>query len=647
MQQCADKPEPQPADSSLEVVDDVGVLSLSADVFVDLQPRERMLAYWLSQAAVAGDPITYDQRSRFGLPIKALADGVMQRIGAVDAASRPKVELFAKRVWINKGIYDVRTSAKLPMPLAPEELASAVKAAFRAGAKYDGIGSESDLDKLLASLQRVLFDPAFEPFAVSRNPPQGQDPITASADTYYEGVTLRDLAGYSEKHPLNSRVVKKGDRLVEEVYRTTPPGLYAAELGRIVEALQHALPLSGDKQRSALQELIRFFQTGEPEHFARYNKAWVKDDPAVDAVIGFIETHGDPRGVHGEFEGAVFTPDPKRTALMKKVAAEAPYFEQRLPWPDAYKRTQFPPPVANAVVPLTLTGGAGPISPAGINLPNDQAIRQRDGSKSFLLTTINDAVSDVYTTALVSSFTDDPGIAPEIRRCAPSVREAMVMLHEITGHGSGRLSPSLPQDPRGALRDAGAALEEARADLVALLLAWDPKVVELGLLPDVGCARMMAQTYPAQFLFRLRSPGPTIGNDHLRAASLIVRYAMDKGAVREVQRNGDVYLPVVDYDLWRKAVGELLAEVMRIEAEGDHAKGKELLERYATQVIPAWRDSSVRRAKALGTPSRFAFVSPRIKPLRDDKGNMTDATVVDSLTLTQTALVDAGKMELP
>jgi dipeptidyl-peptidase-3 len=631
----------------MEIVDDMGVLQLSADVFVDLQPRDRMLAYWLSQAAVAGDPITYDQRSRYGRPIKTLVDGMMQRLDAIDAPVRPKVELFAKRVWINKGIYDARTSNKLPTPMTSEELAAAAKAAFRAGAKFDGIASESALDAVLASLQRVLFDPGFEPFTVAKNPPQGQDPITASAATYYEGVTLQDLTGYSEKHPLNSRIVKKGPRLVEEVYRITPRGLYAPELEKMVEALQHALPLAGDKQRASLEHLIRYFQSGEPGEFTKYNKAWVKDDPSVDAVLGFIETYGDPRGVHGEFEGAVFTPDPKRTALMKKLASEAPYFERRMPWADAYKRAEFTAPVANAVVPLTMTGGAGPISPAGINLPNDQAIRQTDGSKNFFLTTINDAVSDVYTRALVSSFTSDPAMAAEIRRCAPSVREAKVMLHEITGHGSGRVSPALQQDPKAALRDVGAALEEARADLVALFVSWDPKVIELGLLPDAGCAQMMAQTYPAQFLFRFRAPGETIENDHLRAGSLIVRYAIEKGAVREVVRDGDVYLPVVDYDLWRKAVGELLAEVMRIKAEGDYAKGRELIDRYATKVDPAWRDSSIRRARSLGTPSRFAFISPRIKPLRDDKGELMDATIVDSLTLTQTALVDAGKMELP
>jgi len=647
MQQCTETPAAAPPDVSMERVDDVGVLALSADVFVDLQPRERVLAYWLSQAAIAGDPITYDQRSRFGRAIKVLVDGVMQRLDVVDAAVRAKIELFAKRVWINKGLYDVRTSRKLEPPLTSQELAGAVKAALRAGAKFDGISREEDLDVLLASVQRSIFDPSFEPMLVVKSPPAGMDAISASASSYYEGVTLQDLAGYTERHPLNSRVVKRGPRLVEEVYRITPRGLYAAELERMVGALQQALPLAGAPQRTALEHLIRYFQTGDPEAFTRYNKAWVKDDPAVDAVLGFIETYGDPRGVHGEFEGAVFARDPKRTELMRKVAANAPYFEARMPWADAYKRTTFAVPVANAVVPLTMTGGAGPISPAGINLPNDQAIRQSDGSKSFYLTTVNDAVDELHTNAMAGSFVADPAIAAEIRRCGSSVRSARVMLHEITGHGSGKVSTSVAQDPRAALRDIGAAIEEARADLVALFLASDPRVVQIGLLPDEGCARMMAQIYPAHFLFRFRVPGDTIDNDHLRAGALIVRWAMDKGAVREVVRNGDVYLPVVDDDLWRKAVGDLLAEVMRIKAERDYSKGKELMDRYATKVIPAWRDSAIRRAAALGTPSRFAFISPRIKPLKDAQGNLVDATLVETLSLTETALVDAGKMDLP
>jgi len=647
MQQCTDTPAGATPDASMERVDDLGVLALSADVFVDLQPRERVLAYWLSQAAIAGDPITYDQRSRFGRAIKVLVDGVMQRLEAVDADVRAKVELFAKRVWINKGLYDVRTSRKLEPPMTPQELARAVKAALRAGAKFDGVSTEEELDVLLASVQRSIFDPLFEPMLVVKSLPAGMDPISASASSYYEGVTLQDLAGYTERHPLNSRIVKRGPRLVEDVYRITPRGLYAAELEKMVRALQQALPLAGAPQRTALEHLIRYFQTGEPEAFKRYNKAWVRDDPVVDAVLGFIETYGDPRGVHGEFEGAVLVRDPKRTELMRKVAASAPYFEARMPWADAYKRSNFAVPVANAVVPLTMTGGAGPISPAGINLPNDQAIRQSDGSKSFYLTTVNDAIDALHTNAIAGAFVADRAIAAEIRRCASSVRSARVMLHEITGHGSGKVSASLAQDPMAALRDIGAAIEEARADLVALYLASDPRIVQIGMLPDEACASMMAQLYPAQFLFRYRVPGDTVDNDHLRAGSLVVRWAMDKGAVREVVRDGEVYLPVVDDDLWRKAVGALLAEVMRIKAEGDYGKGKDLMDRYATRVIPAWRDSAIRRAAALGTPSRFAFISPRIKPLKDAQGSIVDATLVETLSLAETALVDAGKMELP
>ena len=651
MHQCADRPvaDDAPAEQSMEVVDDIGVIGLSANVFVELQPRERMLAYWLSQAAVAGDAITYDQRSRFGRAVKTIADGIMSKIEAVPQPLRAKVELFAKKVWINKGLYESRTHRKMSMPLRPDDLSAAMRAALAAGATFDNVKSEADLDTLLKALQPVLFDPSFEPSTVTKSPPVGQDIITASSNTFYQGLTLQQLAGFHEQHPLNSRIVRRGTSLVEEVYRTTPPGLYAAELGKVVEALKEALPLASASQRGAWEHLVRYFEAGQREDFAAFNRAWVKDDSPVDAVLGFIETYGDPRGIHGEYEGAVFAVDPQRTALMKKLAAEAPGFERRMPWADAYKRTTFSPPVANAVVPLTLAGAAGPVAAAGINLPNDQGIRQKDGSKSFFVTTVTDAVSDVQARALASGFIADPAMIPEVRRCGPSVRAAGVMLHEILGHGSGKVSETLKDDPRVALRETGAALEEARAELVAQVAAWDPKTVELGLLPDAACAHVMAGTYPAMFQLRLRmiSEGDIIEDDHLRAQSLIVRYAMDNGAVKEIARDGEVYLVVSDDDGWRKAVGELLVEVMRIKAEGDYAKGKALLDRYATKLVPAWRDSAVRRARALGLPSRFAFVSPRIKALRDPQGKVTDATVIDSLSLTETALVDAGKTALP
>jgi len=222
-------------------------------------------------------------------------------------------------------------------------------------------------------------------------------------------------------------------------------------------------------------------------------------------------------------------------------------------------------------------------------------------------------------------------------------------LHEVIGHGSGKVNPSLQRDPKELLRDYGSALEEARAELVALHAAFNPKTIDAGLLPDAKCAEIMAEYYPIAFQLRLRliPNGETIEQDHVRAQSLIVRYAMAKGAVQQVEKDGKKYLIVPDVARWRTVIAELLAEVMRVKAEGDYEKGKSLIENYGRSLEPSLRDDSVRRAKAAGLPTHLAFLAPKLKALKNDKGEVTDATVVDSLGIIASALVDAGKAELP
>jgi dipeptidyl-peptidase-3 len=424
--------------------------------------------------------------------------------------------------------------------------------------------------------------------------------------------------------------------------------LHAVELGKMVTALRKALAFASPTQSKSLESLIANFEKGDHEDYRRYAISWVKDEPQVDAILGFIEQYGDPRGVHGEYEAAVFSVDRARSGVMRKVAAEASYFETRMPWLEAYKRTEFKPPVANAVLALVIAGGAAPVTPVGINLPNEQDIRQSHGSKNFYLSAVDDAASAVRG-KVVGEQLMLPSYSADYGRCAGAITTAAVALHEITGHGSGKTSPSLTKDPKAALREHGSTIEEARAELVALHLSWDTRAREIGLIPDERCAEMMAQAYPARLLFRLRTiaTGDRIEEDHIRAQSLIVRFAMDRGAVKEQTRDGHTYLEVVDYALWRKAVGELLAEVMRIKAEGDYAKAKEMVDKYGSRLVPKWRDDVAARLKAAGAPRHFAFVSPRLKALVDDKGNVVDATIVDSLSLTDTALIDAGKKPMP
>jgi len=617
----------------LERVQDVAVLQLYADGLERLSPKEKIFAYYLYKAAVAGRDICYDQNHKDALEIRDLLEGIVTHPAGIPKEVLEPILTYAKLFWIHNGPYNTRTFRKFVLAVSEDAFLHAARIAQNHGADL-GLRPGETLDAKLQRLRRVIFDPNDQPLVANKNPGPGLDIITGSANNFYENVTLQDLAHFPEKYPLNSKVVKVDNVITELVYRAgsddIPAGLYAQELQQVIENLQKALPYTSEKQQAALRHLIRFFQTGDPEDFRQYNIAWVQDDPTVDTINGFIEVYKDARGAKGEYEALVGYRHEEMTAIMKQLAAHAQYFEDRAPWRDQYKRRGFQIPVANAIDVLTETGGAGPISWSGINLPNEQALREKYGSKSFLLINIMKASQEAIGSLEAREFAaTDEERELEARYGWPA-RLALVAMHEVLGHASGKASEKLKDDPSTYLREYYSTLEEARADLVALWNFFDDKLLQLGVIPDKRCGEAAYHRYVRSDLTQLRrvTAGDQFEEDHDRATHLIVNYLRDRTeAIETLNKDGKLYLQVQDVAAMRHGVGELLAELMRIKAEGDYNSAKALIDRYGIKFNPEWRDQVVKRAKEIGLPNFVAYCMPKLTPVTDSQGNVIDVKI--------------------
>jgi dipeptidyl-peptidase-3 len=488
----------------------------------------------------------------------------------------------------------------------------------------------------LVRLRRTIFDPSYDVSITVKDPPPGKDIVTASANNLYEGVTLKEVESFPERYPLNSKVIKRGGRIEELVYRAGDPssggpgGLYGHEMGDMADRLETVLPMVGPGQRAALEHLMRYFRTGEPEEFRQYNIAWVQDNPPVDAILGFIETYVDARSQKGFFEGQVSIVDQKTTHLMQWLAQNALYFEGRAPWKESYKRARFKPPVANAITVLMETGGAGPVGWSGINLPNEQAIKEKYGSKSVLLANNIESRSAAVGAGLAEIFASSPEERDTGAKHYREARTLLVAMHEVLGHASGRVNPALKGDPSDHLREFYSTLEEARADLVALWNFFDEKLMADRMMSDPKVAEVAYQSYLWDNWVSLNqiSEGDSFEEDHQRAEHLVCSYVAERTkAIRGFERDARHYRVVTDFKEMRRGVGELLAELMRIKAEGDYQAAKALISRYGVRFDPSLRDEVRRAAGAAGYPDVVAFVMPRYTPVYDSRRNIKDVTV--------------------
>jgi dipeptidyl-peptidase-3 len=608
-------------------VHETGFIQLAADSFNDLTQDQKMDAYWLYRAAIAVDPIMYDQNSADGLREKHLLESILTHANGIDPAVLKKITDYTMLFWANRGNHKTDTAVKFLPDFTSAELRAAAEQASRNGAE---LGSAAGLAKELQELDKALFDPAFEPMMTDKNPPDGKDPLEASSNNFYSGVTLKDLVGFTEHYGLNSRLTKQDGKLVEDVYRTgtpdqtVPPGRYARELGLAIRNLQQALRYSPPQQTKVINGLIRYYQTGERADWIRCGVDWVQDKTNPDFSNGFVEVYRDPRGTKGAIQGFVSIVDEKLNQLMKGFAANAGYFEQRAPWDDQYKNPNPKPPIVNAVEMLAETGYFT-VGTIGDNLPNEEEIHRKYGSKSFVLTASIRALSSANGNAVSDEFLSTQAERDRARQYDDLAENLMTAMHEVIGHGSGKVGPKITHEPAYYIKEYYSTLEESRADLMALWNFWDPKLIEMGVMPNTDVAKAAYDSEARAALSQLHEvpTGDTIEEDHRRGTQLIVNYIRDKtGAIEPVEHDGKVYLVVTDYEKMRQGVGMLLAELMRIKAEGDYEAAKALITQYGIHFNTAWRDQVVARYKTLDIPTDWAGINPDLELRRGPGGTM-------------------------
>jgi dipeptidyl-peptidase-3 len=631
----------------LERVEDAAIVQLYADGFASLSTREKTLIWHLYQAALAGRDIYYDQRYAHGLEMREVLEEVITHASGVDPATREAVHQYTKLFWLNTGPFNNLTARKFVMKTAPAAFAAAAAAAAKDGALFPVHDGET-VAQMMARMAPLFFDPAVDPIVTNKAPAPGDDLLESSSNNLYDGVSMADLDGFEEQYPLTSRLVKVDGRLVEEVYRIG--GKYHDQITEIVRHLEAAVPFASEPMAKALRANAAYYRTGSPQDQRAYDIAWVEDqESSVDTINGFTEVYMDARGAKGAWEALVFYINPEKTGAIRTLAANAQWFEDRMPWDPKYRKESVTGITANAIDVVIETGDSGPVTPIGINLPNSQAVREQYGSKSVSLSNVNEAYGQSSPANYRQEFAWTSEEAERSRRWGGLAGEMTTNMHEVIGHASGQLAERLGGSAQPDLKEQYSALEEARADLVGLYFLPDPKLVELGVLPSDAqedIVRAEYESYTRNALLQLRRirEGTQIEEDHMRNRQMIVRWLMDNtGAITQRTRDGKTFYVMEDWRAFREGVGTLLAEVQRIKSEGDYEAARALFESFGIHFDAALRDEIVERVESVGLPSYSGFVQPRLEPVLDAAGVITDVRISYPLDFTAQMLEYSGK----
>ncbi len=631
----------------LEQIDDAAVVQLYADGFDELTLKEKTLVWHLYQAAIAGRDIYYDQRHRHNLGIRDLLEGILIHSEGVPADTLAELTRYTKLCWLNTGPYHNLTARKFLLNLDRARVKEAMAIATRNGADFKLAKDESIGDRV-ERFARMFFDPDFEPMVTSKTPGDGQDMLAASANNLYDGVTMADIEGFPEKHQLNSRLAMRDGALVEEVYKVG--GLYDVQICRIVGHLRDALPFAPEALGKALAALIQFYETGEDSEREAFDIAWVQNrDTAVDTMNGFIEVYMDSRGMKGAWAGIVYYANHERTEKIRALATHAQWFEDHLPIDPKYRKPTVQGVSAMAIEVVIEIGDSGPITPIGVNLPNDQRIREVHGSKSVSLSNVLEAYEKSMPDSYRHEFAWDDAEVERAKRWGAFASELTTEIHEVLGHGSGRMAGHIQVTPQDLLKEQYSALEEARADLVALYFIADPYLATIGLVPadeQQAVVQTQFEAYARNALVQLRRVrvGTQLEEDHMRNRQAIVHWLLANTKAIDVRRrDGKTYFVVTDSDALRLGVARLLAEVQRIKSEGDYAAARELFETFGVHFDPDLRDEVVARVDHLKLPSYTGFVMPKLEPVTDRSGTITDVKISYPCDLTKQMLEYSGR----
>jgi len=641
------RPDPEPAKEAerkylLERIDDAAVVQIYADDFSSKPLGEKTLIWHLYQAAVAGRDIFYDQRYAHNLEMRGVLEAIVSKPAGVDPATLSEIQRYTKLFWINTGPYNNLTARKFVLKCTPEAFLAAAKAAAGNGGQFPVRSGES-LDQLLGRLQPLFFDPNVDPIVTNKTPGSGEDILSASANNLYSGLTMKDLEGFKEQYPLNSRLVKQDGKLIEEPYRIN--GRYGPQIAQIVKHLEAAVPFATEPMAKALQALIQVYKTGATADRRAYDILWVQDKASpVDTINYFTEVYLDARGIKGAWEALVFYVNESKTEGIRMLAQNAQWFEDRMPWDPQYRKQGVQGITANAIEVVIETGDSGPVTPVGINLPNDQSVREQYGSKSVSLSNIREAYDKSESPEFRNEFSWTPEEAARTMKWGSLASELNTNMHEVIGHASGKVAERLQGNPQTVLKEQYSALEEARADLVALYFLPEPKLAEIGLFSasdQQEIVQTQYESYTRNAIVQLRRvrEGTQLEEDHMRNRQMIVKWILaNTKAIEERQRDNKTYYVMVDAKAFREGAGRLLAEVQRIKSEGDYPAAKKLFETYGIRFDPKLRDEVVARVDRLQLPSYSGFVMPKLEAVRNASGEITDVKISYPLDLTSQML---------
>ena len=635
-----DKASEEPAQQPWQVdrFADIAVLRYEVPAFESLPLQQKELIYYLTEAAQWGRDILWDQNCALNLPIRRLCEQVYTSYqGDRESADWRAFEQYMKQIWFANGIHHHYSSAK-----------------FQPGFTADWLRQQlADASALTPELERAIFDSTY--LRIKTNQADGVDLIQTSANNFYVGVTQREVEQYYDRMKreatrtlgdhlpmfgLNSQLVKEQGQLVERTWKVG--GMYGAAIEHIVYWLQKASAVAeNDQQRASIDALIKYYQSGDLADFDQYSILWTQDlQSRVDFINGFIESYADPLGLRGSWESIVNFKDSANTARTEVISSNAQWFEDRSPVDPRFRKPVVKGVTAKVITAAILAGDSYPSTPIGINLPNSNWIRAEHGSKSVSIDNI---------TAAYDAAAQGNGFSEEFMWSQEEVEQANLYahyvdnvhtdLHECLGHASGQLLPGVDPD---ALKAYGSCLEEARADIFALYYMADPKLVELGVMPNAdaykaGYYQQMMNGLMTQ-LVRI-VPGDNLEEAHMRNRALIAYWTLERArqealatatepALEFAKRDGKTYVKINDYAKLRQLFGELLGELQRIKSEGDYEAGRALVETYGVRVDPELHQEVLSRYKALDIAPYKGFVNPRYELVQDAEGKIIDVKVI-------------------
>ncbi len=604
---------------------DLEILRYQVPGYEDLTLQQKILTYYLSEAALQGRDILFDQNGKYNLTIRRTLEDLYLHYGGNRTDKEfLYFEKYLKRVWFSNGIYHHYSEDKF-LPEFPMEW-------FCTACKESGV-------VLPPEILPVMFDPIVLPKRTNQQ--DGQDLVLTSAGNYYEGVTQAEAEKYYAAHKdpsaepiwvgLNAKLVKENGKVTEKTYKVG--GMYGAALERVVYWLEKALPYAeNEEQRLAIEKMIAFNRTGDLKTFNEYCIAWVRDlNSRIDYINGFIETYSDPLGITGAWEAMVNFKDLEATKRTTLISENAQWFEDHSTTDPRFKKEEVKGVSAKVITAVILGGDCYPATPIGINLPNANWIRKEYGSKSVTIDNLTHAYNEAAKgNGFNEEFMIDDATRKLYEQYGSLCGDLHTDLHECVGHGSGKLLPGVSKD---ALKEHASTIEEARADLFGLYYMADQKLIDLGLLPNKEAYKAF---YYQQMMNGLMTqlvriePGKAIEEAHMRNRQLIAQWVYrhaTNGEVVILERNGKHYLQINDYEGVRRLYGALLAEIQRITSEGDYAAAKAMVETYAVKIDPALHNEILKRYAGLNLAPYKGFVNPVYTPVYDSDGNITDVKI--------------------